>query len=166
MSDQELLTEYVQRTRPTSATVLVTLCGQEPRHYMTELETETALRAICGLPLDAKVDPNSTVPGERIRAFGKVIGKHPGPLGQKDRRWQDVLRWAQKESYDPEIRAACLRLGEAIARDLTSPYRRVYCETLEHPSLIFLDVEKRKERAAAAAVRAFLAALYYALPAR
>lgn len=146
----------------TSATHLCTLCGMEPRPYYTEGEIKILLKMADDV-LSMSTEPD-IAPAWVIRAIGNIIERHPGPFGQKDRPWKSVLAWATKESYIPFLREICLRFGATIPKDLSSPYRKVYCETMEQPAVAALPKEIREERARAAAVRAFLSALYYQLP--
>lgn len=138
---------------------IATFAGQEPRHYFPTGEIRAMLNVIGGQP--EYMDKNDLVPAESIRALGTIIQRHPSVFGQKDRPWKQVYDWATRESFDPFLRRLCLLYGDQISQDVSSPYRRVYVEVKEQPTIAILSAEHREERAKAAAVRAFLTEFYY-----
>ena len=158
------LFSFLDKLTISDATQFCSICGMEPRQYFSFREIDMLMRGLEGVACYKDTSQHQPAKDTVIK-LAESIGKHLGLFGNTQHSWKEVVSWANSENYIPLLRAVCTRFGASIVKDLSSPYRRTYCEVLDGMP-VDIPERARKEMAVAAAVRAFLADLYYALPAR
>jgi hypothetical protein len=143
---------------PTNITIqgpfnLITLCGMEPRRYISQSEAREMMRSVLGRKKKQFEEADIE---ELARQSGRSAAKIAPPY-----TWAEVLQWLTKSNHMEFLRTICLRMGEWFSRDYAASslkYREVYRSVLEressdHPHLIEAQFEHRAQNAA---VRVFL----------